>query len=230
MPTAAEKEMVVDGKTVDDVFPDSRLASLARAACKGETPTVERLIQAGVNPNGQGFEGTTPLFWALRCESAPGVEALLKAGADPNYRFPGEQGFTAVFAASGMKNPVFLKLMLQYRGDPNTGRQDSDWTALKAALYRGMDGDGWENYYALLDAGVDIDAYNRGTIAEIAADLNQYDRVNELLERGYSHDLKHLAMIVADANLGALGPAQTAARLKTIEILETRGITVPATR
>lgn len=188
----------VGGKSVDDVFPDPAVAQLARAACVGDAPTIARLVGAGANPNASGFEGVTPLFWALQCESVSGVGALLEHGANPNQMIGGEAPFSAVFSAAGRDDPAFLRLLLSHGGNPNAVLDDGgDWTALKAAFFRGNEGRGWENWNALLDAGADINAVHHGTtIARLAALLNSFDRVDELLRRGYRRDLDDLLSLI----------------------------------
>lgn len=182
----------VGGKAVGDVFSDPRVAALARAACEGDQAAIERELKGGVDSNGLGFDAVTPLFWALHCENLTGVEALLKAGADPNHNIAG--GFSSVYAASTMENSAFLKILLKYGGDPNADDIKAGDTALSQALSLGIHGEGWDNYYSLLEAGADINReYGDGnTIAIRAAALNQYDKVAELLERGYNSNLDTL--------------------------------------
>lgn len=223
---APGREFAVEGKTAADVFSEPGLASLARAACQGEISVVDRAVKAGANPNGVGLEGTTPLFWALRCENLAGVEALLRLGANPNQKFPGEAGFSPVFAAAGMKDGAFLKLMLAHGGDPNASIDDGgDWTALKAALFRGMDENGWDNFEALLDGGADINRPQGGvTIAELAANLRLFDVVADLLRRGYRHDLPRIAFTANAAFLPSMSENQKKWRLVVLRMLEERGV------
>lgn len=192
------EEFHIGGKSAGDIFPDQAVAQLAQAACVGDEPTIARLVGAGTNPNASGFEGATPLFWALQCESVSGVGALLEHGANPNQMVGGEAPFSAVFSAAGRDDPAFLRLLLSHGGNPNAFLDDGgDWTALKAAFFRGNEGRGWENWNALLDAGADINAVHHGaTIAQLAALLNSFDRVDELLRRGYRHDLDDLQSLI----------------------------------
>lgn len=96
----------------------------------------------------------TPLYWAVSCQSVKGTKALLRAGASPNYIFGGR--FSAVYAASTMRASAVLKVLLTYGGDPNAKDTKTDQTALQQALSLGIHDAGWDNYYALLNAGADI--------------------------------------------------------------------------
>jgi len=216
----------VGGKTSDEVFANSRLAELAEAACMGEQKAVARMVGAGVDVNGVGLQGSTPLLWAISCENVAGIEALLRAGADPNKR---STHFTAVYAAATRHNPKPLAVLLKYGGDADTEDNESHKTALQEAMSLGIHGHGWDNYYALLEKADINRADERGrTIATYASDLNQYEKVAELLERGYSYDLDELGRSVQTGHVD-LEPSVTWQR-KVREMLEARGVRFPVPR
>jgi uncharacterized protein len=219
------EEHKVGGMTVEQEFPDSKVAALARSACDGDLDAVNSALKRGADPNGKGKDGATPIFWAMACENARGVEALLKAGADPNYRLPA--GDTPVTVAAGIKSPDILKLLLKYHGDPNATNDRRPYVAgnaLANALSVGIYGYGWDNYYALLDAGADINkATDVGeTIATAAASLGAFDKVAELLKRGYDYDLVELGGLVQNPNIG--NPSE---RAEVIKMLQARGVKFP---
>jgi hypothetical protein len=67
-------------------------------------------------------------------------------------------------------------------------------------------------------------------MAEHAVTLGRYDKAADLLERGYDHDLAHLArhlaaMLVADAEHWR---AKAADRERLVTLLRERGIELPA--
>lgn len=225
-PLAESMEHKVGEKAVQEVFKDQRLAALARAACDGNEDEIDRAVKEGADPNGKGSDDVTPLYWVVRCQNMNGTEALLRAGARPNYMFGGR--FSAVYAASTMKESAVLKLLLKYGGDPNAKDNKTNQTALQRALSLGIHGAGWDNYYALLNAGADINRADKvgRTIAIQAAALNQYDKVAELLERGYSYDLNDLGRIVQAGNID---PKHRLAewRIKVKAMLEQRGVQFP---
>jgi hypothetical protein len=219
----------VGGKTVADAFPDATLRNLASMACAGDVTGVEQAVKGGVNPNSTGLDGVTPLVWAQDCRSLPGVEALLKAGANPNASFAGCSAAAVCFAAR-MEDVSYLKLLLKYGGDPNAAFEPGE-TALWWAFQVGIQDRGWGNYEALLDAGVDINrVHGRNTIAEVAVYLNWFDRVAELLDRGYSARLDYLGWIAQEHSFG--GSPESIERLKkkrdkVVEMLKARGVTFP---
>jgi ankyrin repeat protein len=225
-----EKEHTVGGKAAGDVFsPD--LARLARAACLGDTADVEAAISAGADPNGKGYEGVTPLLWAVNCQNLKGIEALLDAGADPNHKVGGR--FSATYAAATQPHPEPLKLLLRRGGDPNTysGKEGNEVnrSALQAALSLGIRGH-WDNWYALLDAGADVNRHDDlgHSIATDAVSLTAFDKVAELLQRGYNYNLADLG---SRAKTGIIAPEfskKIEDRARLIQMIEKRGVQIPA--
>lgn len=211
---------IVGAGTESHVFEGAENIALAQAACLGDTEAVVAALQAGANPNAIGREGMTPVRWALRCGSLNGMQELLRAGGDP---VPG-----AVMDAARIGNSDFLRLLLRAGADPNARDEEGPWSALRIAFSMGLQGKGWEGYYALLEAGADINAAGPGgTIAEFAAALNQYDKVAELLDRGYGHDLNELGLYVQRVERAAMPPGQFEAAMRVRAILEERGVRFP---
>lgn len=218
----------VGGRLATEIFHEQRLLKLAQAACEGDLSGIERELKVGADPNGKGAQGVTPLFWALECKDLKGVEALLKAGAGPNYRIPYTRSAGSLICdAATFKDPAFLKLLLRYHGDPNATQANSPWTALRLALSLGMNGGGWENYTTLLNAGADINrSYAGFTIADSAAAWGRFDRVVELLGRGYHGDLNDLGAFVQNGSID-LKSAQFEWQQKAKSMLEKRGVKFP---
>lgn len=122
--------------------------------------------------------------------------------------------------AAADRNVEYLRLLLAHGGDPNARDDDSPWSALRIAFSLGLQYDDWTSYYILLDAGADINADGPGgTIAEFAAHLNQWDKVAELLERGYHHDLSSLRRSVQGVEEVAMPPGQYDAALQVRTLL-----------
>ena len=215
----------VGGKAAAEVFADPQLAKLATSACLGDVSGIERAIETGMNPNATGLDGVTPLYWAQNCGNLAGMEALLKAGANPNAPVADRQ-FTPVDLAAGIPNPEILALLLRYGGDPNAVYERSPWTALRVAFALGMQEKGWENYYNLLNAGADINRVHKNeTIAEFAASLNQFDKVMELLERGYTVRVDNLEELVYFADDESIGADQVLWKRRVLSVLKDRGAT-----
>lgn len=228
----------VNGLTVDQVFSDPSVARLATLGCSGDQPGIAAL-RGVVDPNSTGLSGITPLLWALDCRNLAGVEALLRMGADANQSTGGRGGYTPVLVAASVEDPAFLRLLLQHGGDPNSRYEGDGATALDRAFQRGLEGEAWENWNILLEAGADINVAYRGehgTIATFAANLNRFDKVVELLERGYSHDLTYLGFTVQPLQhktpfpVPPLGREAEEARARAMAILAQRGVRFPVTR
>ncbi|WP_419321047.1 ankyrin repeat domain-containing protein [Caulobacter sp. ErkDOM-E] len=224
-------EYRVGGRTASEDFRRPEDAKLALASCNGDVTAIARAISIGANPNAIGATAGTPLFWALSCKSLPGMEALLKAGSSPNYQIPGDgDAFSPVFVAAGLEDPRMLQLLLKYGGDPSSTGDSGHTSALERAFGLGLqlsDGGlqserlGWENYYLLLEAGADIN--QRGvsfSIAEVAASLNQFDKVSELLDRGYVLRLENLRALIDSTRTEFTGINQGAWLLKVKAKLE----------
>lgn len=190
------KDPKFSGKTIDQVFSDPQVAKLATAACRGDTDRVAALIADSVDVNGKGQQGIVPLFYALKCEQPAALEALLKAGADPNLQ--AFDDMSATFAAISYADPVYLKLMLKYGGNPNSTRANGD-TALLEAFTMGQYTNKWDNFELLLDSGVDLNRPMSGRtigVAEYAAAVGYPSKAVELLKRGYTYDLEGLARAI----------------------------------
>jgi uncharacterized protein len=218
--SCAEHE--VGGKTAENVFSDREIAALASAACEGRTDEVRRLVREGANVNAIGYEGSTPLLWALSCESRVGMEALLSEGANPNLTT--EHGFSAVIAASTYRNPELLDTLLRHGGDPDAHQTNGYRTALNQAFGLGVDTDDWRNYYRLLDAGADINSPDRNGmgIAMFAVSMGRFAKAVELMERGYNHDLQMLANAAAGRDIPRDSP-EMPHKHRLIELLRQRG-------
>lgn len=214
----AEDKM--DGKSVDQVFPDSKVVSLIEAADRGDAKAVKTLIESGADVNFRGYRSITPLSWMLVRRNVRGAELLLQHGANPNHREEG--GFTPVWIAAGGQTAQMLELLLQHGGDPNV------WVEHRSVLISAIESDRWDNVDILLTHGADINAVlnSSRTAAIAAATVNRYDKVVYLLERGYSHDLEYLARYIDSHELSE-DSAQFEWKQKALRVLKDRGVTFP---
>ena len=80
-------------------------------------PSVDVLVQKGVELNGQDLFGYTPLFLAARDNKVERVRALLQAGADPNIRINDKA--TPLSIASWQGHAEVVETLLKHRADPN---------------------------------------------------------------------------------------------------------------
>ncbi len=224
--TMACAEQKVGGRTVTDVFGANATAKLAGAACAGDLHGMKTAIAEGARVNGRGLDECTPLLWAIGCDSIAGIQALIEAGADPNLPIGPT---TAVVIAATRHDPKPLATLLRNGGDANAVNRRTDRTALMEALSLGVHGFGWENYYALLEtANINAADSVGSTIAVEAAALNQFEKVAELLERGYSHDLEYLARMVQVGTIQS-EPARSQ-KARVLRMLEERGVQLSRAR
>lgn len=199
------------GCTVDKAYRNPQALALVRAAMSGKVDEVNRLVQGGADPN-YLEEGAVPmLIWTMCAQNKKGYEALLKAGADPNlggtghgFTSPGvvghpftrgdssivSRGWSATVMAATIEDPYYLRLALQYGGDPDAKKGEVRDRPLLLASYEGF----IENVRILLDAGADVNIhderypnYNAAVMA--IRGYNRYDIIMLLLERGFDFDL-----------------------------------------
>ncbi|MDO9222881.1 MAG: ankyrin repeat domain-containing protein [Caulobacter sp.] len=241
----AHGEHAMFGDTAGDLFPDSKVAALARAACTGDVEAVTLAIKDGADPNAVGKEGTgpggvrevvTPLLWALDCRSLPGVTALLDAGANPNQ--VEEWGATPVTVAASYNDPAFLRLLLNRGGDPNA--QDDQETALAIAMgtANGLEwvdevpaAQAWANWDALLAAGADPlrEAPAGLPFMTALAFAGRWDKVEWLMDRGWAGDPVDLGRSLETDEEGPQThtPDASAARARVKARLIAKGVKFP---
>ncbi|MGA7965805.1 MAG: ankyrin repeat domain-containing protein [Gammaproteobacteria bacterium] len=188
---AGDADKFESGKPIDlmtpaELFSDPGLRSLASAAQHGDTRKIDTLIAKGVNVNGTGRFGETPLFSAFQVRNKRGFKALLEHGANPN--FIDDDGQTLLNDIAGYSSKDFMGLALKYGGDPNLVAPRSGETPLFFAVRP----DGKQNIALLIKAGADLNHQDdEGETALMAAAmLNQYDAVYELLEAGANFRLQ----------------------------------------
>ena len=183
--------------SAENVFHERELVQLARAACEGDVAEIKRAVLNGADVNGRGNEQVTPLVWALKCRNLNGVTALLASGADPNQRVL--DGRSPVWLAATFDDSSFLKALAANGGSLSGQREDRNTSALLGAISAGFEHDYWDNYYFVLASGIDINVrYGPEpgiSAAEKAAALARFDKVLELIERGYDKNLDRLEMI-----------------------------------
>lgn len=221
-----QREHQVGGKVASQVFADRAVSELAMSACRGDVGAVKVATAGGVDPNARGLEGVTPLIWALNCRNLSGVRALLEAGADPNLAVDGDS-FTAVGIAARMKDPRFLELLLMSNGDPNAVYAGGG-TALDSALAMGIQTQDWKSYYLLIESGADINrVYEGENTGEVAALLNQFDKLYELLDMGLTTNLDTIAGYIVYKDLEGVPPEQRVWMDKVSARLRARGVVFP---
>jgi hypothetical protein len=128
-------------------------------------------------------ELSASLHDALTAENLAEVEALLAAGADPNWIDPG--GKTAVHRAAFADDPHLLDIVLAHGGNPNARGLAGTTPLVDAILARSHP---LEKVERLLSAGADPDLAdpNGGTPLHTAARTNNGKAILILLNAGAS--------------------------------------------
>ena len=216
--------------SLETMFPDESVRALAKAAAKGRVRTVEELINSGVDVNSSGTQGATPLFWAM--SNYNGFKKLLELGADPNVIYG--DGGTVMHWAVLVEDNRILEAALEHSGNPNLVAKGSMFedTPIFQAVSQAALGGGVEKIGILLDARANINAQDKfgWTPLMRAASHVGSDLVIYLLERGADYKIKNnagrtLANLIAE-KAGRLIPEAELERLKVVEWLESRGVTV----
>lgn len=115
--------------TVQDIeiFEKTIAWDLIQSVDENDVSKIQNILNG--NPKLVNFQdpifGTTPLMWAIGAEKYQSAEALLDNGADPNI--VSKIGTTALFEAISFswndtqanEDPKFVKLLLNYKADPN---------------------------------------------------------------------------------------------------------------
>lgn len=184
---AENREAIAIFRDAKKVFGRNSTAALAEAACSGNLVGLQEALSQGAKPNAVGRLGLTPLAFALRCRQYAAMEALMRAGADPNARIgelPGQPSI--VYLAAGLSDSTLLKSALAHGGNPDSDAVGSNETALSSAALLGIRSENWENYYLLIKFGADINKiHNNWTMADWMLPFHRYDKLSELIDFGY---------------------------------------------
>ena len=173
----------------EEYFPAQPALDVAKAIRADDVAAIDKLFaqHPELDPNLEGRQGLTFLFWAYAHHHVRAMKALVAHKADPNrpLRLPNEKGGTDLthlinIATEGPKDELLVAL-LDLGANPNA-KDERKVPALLNAVYI--------NNYArmklLLDRGADIDVTDSGgyTAASTLASLNNFEMVYYLLERG----------------------------------------------
>ncbi|MES2635531.1 MAG: hypothetical protein V4669_21360 [Pseudomonadota bacterium] len=189
-------ELKVVGQTVTEYFGDTKEARLARAAAEGKVADVRRWVAEGANVNAYGQQNMTPLMWAFSGRNEAGMRALLEAGADPNQRIGPKKDLHPVWIAAGLdpEQPEILKVLLDFKGDPNAPLPDDAFYAPLTLAANKL------SYVKLLvQAGADINTSNEIGVPTLfsSVGIQKYDIVLYALDNGFNRNLPLLAWMIA---------------------------------
>lgn len=175
-----------------EAFPDPDAQALAIAAEHGDAREVQRLMrEEGVDPDVifSSPKGQLPLLaWPIVAGNPDGLRAMLEAGADPNAKkpFPGERGErhypNAMVWAAQQSDPVYLQLLLDHGGDPDTRNANGEALLFHAYIHQNQ----WRNVQLLVERGADVNAniFAGSTIVDTYASMGGFQMTYWLLEHG----------------------------------------------
>ena len=135
-------------------------SALARAAAAEDGERVRALARAGAALDAPDASGFTALDWAARNGRVEAIQALVAAGADPDARDSGPNGWTPLLHAIHKGQAGAARTLLAAGADPNA-RALNGGVALMAAAIRGDP----ELVDLLLAAGADPLVRDRGRTA-----------------------------------------------------------------
>ncbi|CTP86695.1 ankyrin repeat domain-containing protein [Xanthomonas graminis] len=174
-------------------FPDPKAQALALAAEHGNTNEIRRLMkEEHVNPDAIfSTDGYPLLMWPIMTHNPDGLRAMLENGADPNVAkpYPPERGASstptnhanAMVWAAKQEDPIYLKLLLDHGGNPNTRNANNETLLLQAFLTQNQ----WQNVKLLVERGADVNAKSQGVpILFDYASRGGFEQVYWLLEHG----------------------------------------------
>ena len=132
---------------------------------------VEKLLDAGADPNVHIKGGQTALMYAVRKEEEKMVKALLDAGAKPNVKHPGFEEYSPLHFAAINEDLSIIKLLLDAGARPNVkgNRKGYGWTPLYWAATKAVKSGDLSIVKALLDAGANPNFHGRNGSPLIAA-------------------------------------------------------------
>lgn len=131
--------MLLDHGAAADVRDNHGLPLVARYASMGMLQAVERILEAGADPNAiNPGSKLSALYFAISndAKSLPVIAALLDGGANPNGA-EGE-GTLPLFVAVRQKNLAAAELLLKGGADANRTSPDNAMTPLLQALKNGQ--------------------------------------------------------------------------------------------
>ena len=174
-------------------FDDPRAQALAVAAATGDADAVRRLMKGeGVDPDVifWGRDGGTPMLaWPIYRGNPDGLRAMLENGADPNVAKAYETGdrgirnsANAMVWAAGQDDPLYLQILLDHGGDPDTRNANNEALLFHAFIKQNQ----WRNVRLLVERGAEIDAQVSpgSTIVSKYAVRGGFEMTHWLLEHG----------------------------------------------
>ncbi len=150
-----------------------------------------------VFPNPQDHEKLV-IYRAIRCKNVDQVRTLLDGGLDPNTNLNGAG--LSYWAAMAGSIPM-LELLFERGAKMNGDEGSSIPGPLEGSMGDSFGTEDWSVYEFLLSRGADPEIRSGNptfTIAERLTITGRFDRIDELLDRGFDRDLHMLRHLVQE--------------------------------
>lgn len=173
-----------------------KIDKLIRAIEEENETLLKGLLQDGVNINGVGSEGRTPLSFSINKGKARFVRLLLDAKADVNYRLI-QNGTPLILAVRG-GNLEIVRLLLERGADINRSSQGDGNPLIMACMY------GHAQIAAfLVEQGADVNAVVEGDETPLinAARRGNLNIVENLVSNGANVNLTVIANPITQPEL-----------------------------
>ena len=217
------------GKKPEFYYKNAKVIELCNAISRNDEAAVDELLKQGVDINATGKEGMTPLWWAFSLNSISRFEMVLKKGGNPNIRTQLEYGPSVMTFAVRHKDVDYLRLALEYGGNPNYQDSDYDTLLFDAIRYDNS----LKKVELLYNAGADLNHrnYMGNSYIEMAFDSSKYDIIYFFLENGADYSAPMGNYTIADFCALAYQQSDKNYRLypyllKIIDFLESRGVKI----
>jgi hypothetical protein len=180
---------------IEHFFKDPGAQALGIAAEHGNVAEVRRLMQQEhVDPDvmfASDGSGMPLLAWPIYTRNPDGLKAMLENGADPNARvlhpaqdterFKGRYRNNAMVYAARNENPIYLKLLLEHGGNPDTRNSNGETLLFQAFIWHNQ----WQNVQLLVEHGADVNAMTQGRpILDTYSMEGNFEAAYWLLEHG----------------------------------------------
>lgn len=130
---------------------------LVKAASRGQTEEVRRLIKEGVDVNKRTGSGETALMLAVWDNRIEVARILIEHGADVNAIEPkGDIEVTALMIAARYGRIKMMRLLIEHGADVNAKSLEHGYTVLQRAVRNGQT----EAVKLLIEHGADVNARN----------------------------------------------------------------------
>lgn len=208
----------------EEAFSGNRdLIALATALNREDASLVSKILDAGVDVNGRGRDGITPLLFAMINRRETMITVLINRGADAMAEMKGLGSPMSLSAA--VPDGKVLALLLTNGADVNRWSLDEEpsiFYAVRAGVL--------ENVDRLLAAGANINMCDGvgGTALTLAIDTGSFDLAMALLERGADPEasLHHPLLGIYDWQFQP-GSEPDLKRAELIRAFAERGYSVP---